>query len=520
MEGLDIHISKRVRRIALYTLFFVVIMHGCRYCMTMFSHDSLAFAANADRAWQISLGRFMQPVYWKFRGHVGAPYIVGLMSFAWLFLSVLLVSNILKLQSNVSIFLLTGTMTGSIALVSSNATYIYLSDIYLLALFLNVAAVWLCVEKKGWMRLFAPIILAVSAGLYQAYLQVFVVLVMIWAVLEILEKGDVWRIIASCLASMAALLIGIALYLLAFKLVLGVTGIVPEDGYNGMTGIGDYAEYDLAALFRGTLLYPVQYMLRGIGKDSYVVILGRATLLVVALASTGFILLKKRRRWPLTLSVLLILFLLPAGMNCMYFVSKGLIHDLIIYSYCFADVYAVAVSELAWKTAEESGDIQKERKCPAWLVKTAACLLPTILCILLFDKTIYANQLYLKKQLEYDATQTVMTRVLDRIEQTDGYVVGETPVKFIGTLDGSPLAKRRKAFLNSYVVTGAWSNYALTYYGTFWHYFEVILGYPIQPFKGELDASQAKMAEQMPAFPAKGSVEIVDGVLLVKLSEQ
>ena len=153
-------------------------------------------------------------------------------------------------------------------------------------------------------------------------------------------------------------------------------------------------------------------------------------------------------------------------------------------------------------------------------MKTAACLLPTILCILLFDKTIYANQLYLKKQLEYDATQTVMTRVLDRIEQTDGYVVGETPVKFIGTLNGSPLDKMREAFVSSYVVTGAGRNYALTYYGTFWHYFEVILGYPIQPFKGELDASQAKMAEQMPAFPAKGSVEIVDGVLLVKLSEQ
>ena len=73
MNKLEIHISRRLRDAALCTLFFMLILHGYRYVSLGFSHDSLAFAWPDDLAWQLSLGRFVQPVYWAFRGSVGAP---------------------------------------------------------------------------------------------------------------------------------------------------------------------------------------------------------------------------------------------------------------------------------------------------------------------------------------------------------------------------------------------------------------------------------------------------------------
>lgn len=54
----------------------------------------------------------------------------------------------------------------------------------------------------------------------------------------------------------------------------------------------------------------------------------------------------------------------------------------------------------------------------------------------LFDRGIYANQMYLKKDLEYDATLSVMTRVVDRIEQVEGYIPGETPSSSWATFNG------------------------------------------------------------------------------------
>lgn len=64
MEKLDVQIQPKLKKIALYTLIFMVLLHGYRYVSLGFSHDSLAFAWQPDLEWQISLGRYMQPFYW------------------------------------------------------------------------------------------------------------------------------------------------------------------------------------------------------------------------------------------------------------------------------------------------------------------------------------------------------------------------------------------------------------------------------------------------------------------------
>ena len=116
------------------------------------------------------------------------------------------------------------------------------------------------------------------------------------------------------------------------------------------------------------------------------------------------------------------------------------------------------------------------------MLLTAALFGAILLLTLLFDRGIYANQMYLKKNLEYDATLSVMTRVVDRIEQVDGYIPGETPVKFLGNIQWSQLAMTRPAFAHLGGLTGTEENYAITYDDTFWMYLEDVMGYPIKRF--------------------------------------
>ena len=82
MDKFVVPMSRQTKRAMLYTLAFLLIMHGFRFVSLGFSHDALAFAAPTDFEWKVSLGRYMQPVYWKLRGYVAAPYLVGLMT--WL----------------------------------------------------------------------------------------------------------------------------------------------------------------------------------------------------------------------------------------------------------------------------------------------------------------------------------------------------------------------------------------------------------------------------------------------------
>ena len=111
-----------------------------------------------------------------------------------------------------------------------------------------------------------------------------------------------------------------------------------------------------------------------------------------------------------------------------------------------------------------------------------------------------------------------MTRVLNRVELTDGYVAGETSVVFAGNLYNSPLLFKRPGFESSFTHT----TYALTYESTYAPYFNQVLGYRVALPDEEERARFANRAavRAMPVFPAEGSIRMIDGVLVVHIGRQ
>ena len=153
-----------------------------------------------------------------------------------------------------------------------------------------------------------------------------------------------------------------------------------------------------------------------------------------------------------------------------------------------------------------------ESLCPAVAAMLGVSLLGT---------TLFANQVYLKKALEYDATLSVMTRVLARAEAVSGYKPGETPTAIIGTLDQSDLYVTHDGFEALTVLDAAKNNFAPTDdAGNLWYMWEA-MGYPFN-FVSTYELEQYKAREDvqaLPAFPAAGCCQLIDGVLVVKLSD-
>lgn len=516
MEFPKIKVSQRMKQIMLYTLFFVLLTHSYRYFQANFNHDSLAFAAENDTVWKISLGRFLQPVYWLLRGKISAPFVVGVFSFLWLVPGIGCVADILKINSKVGLFLLSGVMASGINTVAVNATYIHEADTFMLALFMNVLAVKLSLQGRPVATFGAIILVSAAAGLYQAYAQVFAALVMVWAIRAILaQELSLKKIWIRCFSSAAILLSGIALYLVLYKAVLAYTLIQPDEGYNGLTHLGDYAGSNLLKLAIYTWCFPIYYYIRLLpGRMGYFYAILHFLVLAYGGCMTLYLMRKKGMTIFQKISALGICAMLPIGMNCMYPISNGVIHELIMCAYCFGQIWAIAIAEYAWTQIPKSDT-------PHRIQPVLRQALPIMLCLLFASKAIWANQQYLKKDLEADSTQAVMVRILDRMEQLDGYQPEQTPVQFIGSLKDSPLVAERPCFTRHSGLTGSWSATALPFddqYWTFWHYFQDVLGYPILPFKGTLNAAQSAVAEAMPPFPDKDSVQIVDGVALIKLS--
>ena len=125
--------------------------------------------------------------------------------------------------------------------------------------------------------------------------------------------------------------------------------------------------------------------------------------------------------------------------------------------------------------------------------------------IVLFGSVVYAGQVYLKKDLEYQTTVFTLTRVADRLEQLEGYQPGETPVALLGTLEDSPLLLRRPG-------------QEALYYETYAAFFHRVLGYSIHILSQEQSDAWRERAEDLPVFPAPGSCAMLDGTAVVKLS--
>ena len=142
-----------------------------------------------------------------------------------------------------------------------------------------------------------------------------------------------------------------------------------------------------------------------------------------------------------------------------------------------------------------------------------------LLCIIVFDNCIYSNQVYLKKDMENASTLSVLTRIIDRMEETEGYVPGETECAFIGILDEGPLNQHRAGF--NYNTGGLWYNFNTSYPDTYPVYMNYYLDYPMTFVSSEKQTALQNSPEvqNMPFFPAKDSVKMVDGVFVVKLSE-
>lgn len=520
MEKLDVQIQPKLKKIALYTLIFMVLLHGYRYVSLGFSHDSLAFAWQPDLEWQISLGRYMQPFYWWIiRGRIAAPFIVGVLSYGYMVGSVYGVASLLDLKAKTSLFLLAGLMCGSLAFIALDATYSHTADVYMLALMLNIAAAWLCLRGRRRVPsvLAAAVLMVISTGLYQAYLQVFTALTMVWALLRLLKTDDraIPEAAARCAQSVLALMLAMALFFVGYYVVMAVTGVEAVSKANSIGGMKVLSGAALVDMVKTTWKMPLRQLGRLQGRIAPLARMLTAVVLMTGAAATIFTARRSRVSAWQALGMAVLVLLLPFGMNWICLFCSGAVHDLMMYAYIVPLLAALAANERAWNLALANKGKQIGKK-----TRAAACVLPLAVLTLLFDRGIYANQIYLKKDLEYDATLSVMTRVVDRIEQVEGYIPGETPVEFLGDIQRSQLAMTRPAFAHLGSLTGTEENYAITYGDTFWMYLEDVMGYPIKRFRETKNEEQERVTDDMPCFPDKDSVQMVDGVVFVKLAAQ
>ena len=213
----------RVRRCAFWTVVFSFLAYGYRFFSAGFGGDAALVSLSGQAAYQASLGRFLQPVYWLIRGSLVVPSVVGLFTTVFLFLTCWLIANLFGLNQTRDIALLSGLLVTHETLVVSGATYLPWMDVYALSLFFAVLGAHLLMSggRRAWL---SPVFFCLSLGLYQSYLPCAAALMILALARQTLDGKRPGHVFArGCLACLS-ILAGLLLYALVLAGVLSLTG--------------------------------------------------------------------------------------------------------------------------------------------------------------------------------------------------------------------------------------------------------------------------------------------------------
>lgn len=488
------------------TALCMLLAHGFAWFNLFPSHDGTILVFDADVV-MLQLGRWVQLPYYRFlRGKVNMPWLTGMFSVLWTALSVYIVSDLLKLSRKATAAL-AAVLGTAISITLLNATYNDKSDPFTCAMFLAVWGVY-AVRRfrcRWWGVLFCSGCLCLAMGLYQGYIEFAIGLFLICLLRDCLTENLAWaEYLRRGVTAVISLLLGGVLYAVSMKAVLAYKHLELIDSSNGLQQMSRAGVADYLARLPGAYKQVFTTLLGYDVWNNRGMRLATAVCLLLGLACLVLALRKKPLRTAVQVVILLVL--LPLGLNVVYLLSER--HPTLLMLYPVYLVYALVLL----LTGLEPDTIPRSA---AWL----ACLLCAFITV---QNVIYANGAYTYRKLVYENTRAQVYTIMAKVEDLPGYVEGETPVVFSGDFTDSNFTYHNDLIrLYEEGETGL-SGSAITYDGTIKWWFGNIMGSSAKVVntQAELDAwAENPTVQAMPSYPASGCIAMVDGAAVIKLSD-
>lgn len=464
--------------------------------------DSMYFDQN-----MITSGRFFLTVACGFSSYYTIPWLIGLIGLLFLAAACAALTELLEIEDSLVIILLSGLLVSFPALASTFA-YVFTMDGYMMGLFLSVLSV-LLVRKTSKGFIWGGISLALSMGIYQAYLP-FAIILSIYSVIVILiDGGNVRDKIKSIFNYLYMGITGVALYYIILQVLLKIEGkeLAGYQGISGMDSIG------IGEGIGSTLIYIYKDFVSFIVKGNVLFHSVYSTVALLVLTALSLLVLLgmcfERKWWknPVFFVIMVLLVSgLPVATNIILIISPNVTYHLLMrYQYI---LYPVLM--LAFIYRYGAGVKARLRVFAAWGAAVSAAVM--LFCYAVTDNIGYSNL-----QKRYEKTYAYCIRLLDRIEQTEGYYQG-IPIAIVGVVGYVPYPETDITGDVTSGMIGLSGDYLLYTGSNYQEFIKNYLGATLNFLEPE-EVSDIYYSEEyieMESFPGETSVKIIDGVLCVK----
>lgn len=495
-----------------YALLFTALLGLLAHAFAFFnlnpSHDSLFYfyAGNDSLKEHIAFGR---PLYFFYHLLTGSrlvlPWSVGALSLFWSGLAVFLTARLFALRGRLELFVLAGLFITNRTITALIGTYIHDLGTYTCSLLLAVLAVtgWrmFCAGRGRRFLAGGAVCAALSLSLYQGFLSTVIVLIMLRSMLDLLQRRRGGEVLVNGLwgiGLVAAGCVGYFLVLRASCLIFDVE--LAEGSYNTLDMLWNNDRPLLARLAECYIVVVWKFLRGAVSAYSWK-LLAADNLLLLGLSvgvSVPLLLRRKLRGLPLALFLLLTA-ALPLGANLLRLVALET-HDLMYFAFWLFYLYPV----LAFR------ELRREGLNLQW-TRLLAGALSLCTAFVLYSNIQTANLVYLKKEIQYNATMSLMNNVMHDAEQLEGYVEGVTEVLFVGTPSDVLYASPGTDQVND--ITAVFYSSPITY--NYESYFRHILQRVTVAHRA-YGLEYWPEVQEMPLYPAPGYAAMVRGCAVVR----
>ncbi len=503
------HLWKKIPRYIRFTFaasfLLCLLIHHQAYSQSLLNLDNLGHLFGSE--YGAASGRWLLPLVLKLDGNWAMSWAIGMIAAFFLSLSICVIVSLTRIRSTPGC-LMAAALLVSFPAITSNHFYMFSAGAYMLSLFLACLGAYIT-AKKRWGLVPAILCIALSASIYQAYVSIAAALLVGVLIFELLDgKTAIPALVKRGFLYLASLGGGIALYYLLVKLTTRTTGLVDY------MGISEMASLSVSDLLLGVVqafgYYVKFFVFNEFAMHSGFALAAFGLMMAAALLLAVFLVRRNQLGWQKAalLAVALPVFLLAANIIKVMTPSAGQ-HSLMIYGFCLVPVAAIGLSEILFGQQLPARAASFVSGC-GWIILAGALVLS-------LNYSLRANEVYFKSEQVEKQSVAYGNRLLNTIQQTEGYEAG-MPVVLVGYTSARFNATPQ---LDGHFITGCFSTETLVRCYTYDLFLQRYCGWPddirikpeeLAPFE-DLPAVQ-----ELEVYPGQGSTCIIDGVVVVRMS--
>ena len=505
-------ISPQVRAALFSTLLFGLFSHGMALFNKYSHHDDVASLFDVGTTvssgrWALRIFEWAEGLFYG-TGNTSLPLFNGMVSILCLGVAAGLLVSLLKIRNKVYCASL-GCVMVSFPVITALFAYMFTSHPYMFALLMMVfCACLICRKTPWWMKLFAVCLGGTAVGIYQAFLPVLLTIVLFYDIMELADGENNWRwnTFVRCMGIQLLCLVGVMLvyamgnwfFLNKYQVKLSAYQGIDEMGHMTVQMFLNRCGRAYREFFNPTQQV-FQDMYPGTLHTVYLLMLAVEGLLAVRL-----ILLTGRKSVGRAALLTVLFALIPLGCNLIYLMAES-IHGLMVYGQVMQVVLFIWLFD------------RLELSMPG-LNRTVSLCASLALAVMALMYARYDNQCYLKDTLHQQEAISYYTTLVTRIKSQPGYHP-DMAVYFMNTAapdepeDSTVYNIDELDFirLNPYWHNSTEYLHSLTRN----EFIRVWCGADF-PWSWNTELEFLPEVQTMPTYPADGSIQIVDDVVVVK----